>query len=42
MFIVELLGATTTLLWGLNLLLDPINEPLRPDPENPGLTVVGG
>ena len=39
-FIVEMMGATTTLLWGLNILLDPVNEPLRQDPDNPGLTIV--
>ena len=39
-FIVELMGATTTLLWGVNIILDPVNEPLRQDPDNPGLTIV--
>ena len=39
-FIVEMMGATTTLLWGVNIILDPVNEPLRQDPDNPGLTIV--
>lgn len=38
--VVEMLGATTTLLYGLNILFDPVHEKLPMDPNNPGLTVV--
>ena len=37
---VELLGATTTMLYGINIIMDPVHEPLREDPEHPGLTKV--
>lgn len=37
---IEIAGATTTLVWCLNIVLDPIHEPLRMDPDNPGLTLV--
>ena len=40
MLVVELLGATTTLLYGINILFDPVHEVLPMDPENPGLTQV--
>ena len=39
-FIVEMMGATATLRWGVNIILNPVNEPLRQDPDNPGLTIV--
>ncbi|KAK9785109.1 hypothetical protein WJX73_003901 [Symbiochloris irregularis] len=39
-FGVEMLGATTTLLYGLNLLWLPRNEPLPEDEHSPGLTKV--
>ena len=35
-----MLGATTTLLYGLNILFDPVHENLPQDPENPGLKLV--
>ena len=38
--VVEMMGATTTLLYGLNILFDPVHEDLPQDPENPGLTMV--
>ena len=38
--VIEMLGATTTLLYGLNILFDPVHEELPQDPENPGLTLV--
>ena len=37
---IEIAGATTTLVWCLNIVLDPVHEPLRMDPDNPGLTLV--
>lgn len=37
---VEVMGATTTLLYGVNLLLTPVYDPVPEDPENPGLPVV--
>jgi hypothetical protein len=37
---VECLGASTTFLYGLNIILDPVHESLIDDPENPGLTKV--
>lgn len=39
-FVVEMLGASTTLLYGLNLLWVPHNDPLALDPEIHGLTKV--
>ena len=39
-FIVEMLGASTTLLYGANLLYAPYNEPLPADLEHHGLTKV--
>lgn len=38
--VVEMLGATTTLLYGLNILFDPVHETLPQDSENPGLKLV--
>lgn len=38
--IVEMLGATSTILYGLNIILDPVHEKLEMDPENPGITKV--
>ena len=35
--IVEIMGATTTLLYGVNILWHPVNPPLPEDPNNPGL-----
>ena len=40
-FVVELLGASTTVLYGLNLLWIPINETPQLDEERHGLTKVG-
>ncbi|KAK9804363.1 hypothetical protein WJX72_009368 [[Myrmecia] bisecta] len=39
--VVEMMGATTTLLYGVNLLLDPVNPPLPEDPARPGIPLVG-
>ena len=41
MLVVEVLGSTTTILYGLNILFDPVHEDLPKDPDNPGLTMVG-
>ncbi|CAL8466081.1 g5617 [Coccomyxa elongata] len=38
--IVEIMGATTTLLYGVNILWHPVNPPLPEDPNNPGLPKV--
>ncbi len=38
--IVEMLGATSTILYGLNIILDPVHEALEMDPEQPGITKV--
>ncbi len=35
--IVEIMGATTTLLYGVNILWHPVNPPLPEDANNPGL-----
>ncbi|KAK9826822.1 hypothetical protein WJX81_004238 [Elliptochloris bilobata] len=37
---VEILGATSTVLYGVNIILTPVHEPLVDDPANPGLTKV--
>ena len=37
-FVVEMLGASTTLLYGLNLVWRPVNEMPSPDEERHGLT----
>ena len=34
--IVEIMGATTTILYGINLLRHPVNEPLLDDTRQPG------
>lgn len=39
--IVEMLGATSTILYGLNIILDPVHEPLEMDAEQPGVSKVG-
>lgn len=39
---IEIAGATTTLVWCLNIVMDPVHEPLRMDTDNPGLTLVRG
>ena len=38
--IIEIMGATTTLLYGVNLLRHPVNPPPPEDPANPGLPKV--
>ena len=38
--IVEILGAISTLLYGVNLLWDPVNPPAEADPNNPELPQV--
>ena len=38
--IVEMMGATTVILYGVNLLWNPVLTPYIEDPENPGLTLV--
>ena len=38
--IVEILGAVSTLLYGVNLLWDPVNPPAEADPNNPELPQV--
>ncbi len=38
--IVEMLGATSTILYGLNIILDPVHEKLEMEPDNPGITKV--
>ena len=40
MLFVEVMGASTTLLYGVNLLLDPVYDPVAEDKENPGLPLV--
>ena len=37
---VEIMGASTVILYGVNLLWNPVLTPYMEDPENPGLTVV--
>lgn len=37
---IEIAGATTTLVWCLNIVMDPVHELLKMDPDNPGLTLV--
>jgi len=37
---IEIAGATTTLIWCLNIVMDPVHEPLKMDADNPGLTLV--
>ncbi|CAL5228455.1 g11593 [Coccomyxa viridis] len=38
--IVEIMGATSTISYGINLIWSPINSPLAEDPANPGLPKV--
>jgi endoglucanase len=38
--IVEMLGATSTILYGLNIILDPVHEKLEMEADNPGITKV--
>lgn len=38
--IVEIMGATTTILYGVNILLHPIHEDIPDDPAHPGLPKV--
>lgn len=35
-----MLGATSTILYGLNIILDPKHEPLEYEPDAPGITKV--
>lgn len=37
---IEIMGASTTFLYGLNIVARPIHEPARPDDEAPGLVLV--
>jgi len=37
---VEIMGASTTFLYGLNIVARPVHEPARPDDEVPGLVLV--
>ena len=38
--IVEIMGATATISYGINLIWSPVNPPLAEDPANPGLPKV--
>ena len=38
--IVEIMGATSTISYGINLIWSPVNPPLAEDPANPGLPKV--
>lgn len=38
--IVEIMGATTTILYGVNILFHPVHEEIIPDPEHPGVPKV--
>jgi hypothetical protein len=38
--IVEMLGATSTILYGLNIIMDPVHEPLEYEADAPGITKV--
>lgn len=38
--VVEMLGATATMLYGLNIIMDPVHEPLEMEPDAPGITKV--
>ena len=35
--VMEIAGATTTLLYGINMIWHPVNAPVPEDPANPGL-----
>ena len=38
--VVEMLGATATMLYGLNIIMDPVHEDLEMEPDAPGITKV--
>ena len=38
--IVEMLGATSTITYGLNIIFDPVHEPLEYEADAPGITKV--
>ena len=38
--VVEMLGATATMLYGLNIIMDPVHEELEMEPDAPGITKV--
>lgn len=38
--VVEIMGASATLLYGLNIIFHPVNAPVPEDPANPGLPKV--
>ena len=38
--VVEMLGATATMLYGLNIVMDPVHEELEMEPDAPGITKV--
>ncbi len=38
--VVEMLGATATMLYGLNIIMDPVHEELEMEPNAPGITEV--
>lgn len=40
LFLAHVLGATTSMIYGLNLLMDPVHEKFEEDEENPGLPMV--
>ena len=37
---IEIMGATATVLYGINIILFPVNPPVPEDPANPGLPKV--
>ena len=41
MLVVEMLGATSTITYGLNIVCDPVHEPLEYEADAPGITKVG-
>ena len=40
MLVVEILGATSTITYGLNIVCDPVHEPLEYEADAPGITKV--
>ena len=38
--VVEMLGATSTITYGLNIVCDPVHEPLEYEADAPGITKV--
>ena len=40
MLVVEILGATSTITYGLNIVCDPVHEQLEYEPDAPGITKV--